>query len=176
VSISPDLFTARWTGSIQPQFTETYTFYVTSDDGARLFLWVNGQKTTAIDSWINQAATEHSGTLPLLAGQRYNIEMDYFENGGLAVASLAWSSPLTPKAIIPTSQLYPVTNPPPVAQLTAPPNGASYAAAASVTLNANAGAQYNAVKEVDFYMNNTFVGAASNAPYTLTATGVGQGS
>ena len=53
------------TGAVQPQFSEPYTFYVTSDDGARLFVWANGQKTTVVDSWINQAATEHSGTVSL---------------------------------------------------------------------------------------------------------------
>ena len=175
-SISSDLFTARWTGSIQPQFDEVYTFYVTSDDGARLFLWANGQKTTVIDSWVDQAPTEHFGTVTLLAGQRYTVEMDYYENGGGAVATLSWSSPSTPKAIIPTSQLYPVTNPPPVAVLTEPVNGSTYQASATVTVAANAAAQFNAVKEVDFYRNTTFLGAVSSAPYTLTVTGLGQGS
>ena len=40
-SISVDHFTARWTGSLQPQFNETYTFYTTTDDGGRL--WVDGR-------------------------------------------------------------------------------------------------------------------------------------
>ena len=124
-SISVDHFTAVWSGSIQPQFDETYTFYVTSDDGARLFLWINGQKTTIVDSWVDQGPTEHSGSISLRAGQRYNIEMDYYENGGGAVAMLSWSSPSTTKAIIPANQLYTVTNPPPVAVLTAPVNASS---------------------------------------------------
>jgi uncharacterized repeat protein (TIGR03806 family) len=175
-SISVDQFTARWSGAVQPQFSEPYTFYVTSDDGARLFLWVNGQKTTVVDSWILQSATEHSGTVSLIAGQRYTIELDYFENGGDAVATLSWSSPSTLKGIIPTSQLYPVTNPPPVAQIAEPANGASYIAGGSLTVSASAGAQYNAVKEVDFYMNSSFLGAVSNVPYTLTTTSVGQGN
>ncbi|MDB6066991.1 MAG: hypothetical protein JWR26_3199, partial [Pedosphaera sp.] len=37
-SISADTFTARWTGMVQPQFSQTYTFYTTTDDGVRL--WV----------------------------------------------------------------------------------------------------------------------------------------
>ena len=39
--------------------------------------------------------------------------MEYYENGGGAVAQLLWSSPSTTKAAIPTSQLY-------VATVTAP--------------------------------------------------------
>jgi hypothetical protein len=175
-SISSDFFTARWTGSVQPQFDETYTFYVTSDDGGRLYLWANGQKVTLVDSWILQGPTEHSGSITLRAGQRYNLEMDYFENQGGAVAELWWSSPSTVKAPIPSNQLYPVTNPPPVVVITGPTEGSSYTASASVTLSANAAAQYNEVREVDFYANSTFLGAVSNAPYTLTATGLAQGN
>ncbi len=46
-------YVIRWTGCVQPQFTEPYTFYTTADDGARLF--VNGQ--LIINDWVNQAAT-----------------------------------------------------------------------------------------------------------------------
>ena len=38
--IGADTFSVRWTGQVQAQFSQTYTFYTTSDDGVRL--WVNG--------------------------------------------------------------------------------------------------------------------------------------
>lgn len=41
VLIAPDTFTARWTGQVQPQFTEDYTFVVYADDGCALK--INGQ-------------------------------------------------------------------------------------------------------------------------------------
>jgi hypothetical protein len=37
--------------------------------------------------------------------------MEYYENGGLAVAKLLWSSPSTPKAVVPQSQLFPASPP-----------------------------------------------------------------
>ena len=40
-SIAADTFSARWSGQVQPQFSETYTFLVTADDGVRLK--INGQ-------------------------------------------------------------------------------------------------------------------------------------
>lgn len=40
--INPDSFSIRWTGQVQPQFTEEYTFSVLADDGFRL--WINGQE------------------------------------------------------------------------------------------------------------------------------------
>lgn len=40
-AINPDTFSARWTGQVQPQFTEDYTFVVYADDGCSLK--INGQ-------------------------------------------------------------------------------------------------------------------------------------
>ena len=81
-SISADNFTTLWTGAVQPLFNETYTFYTTTDDGVRL--WVDGQ--LLIDEWVDQGPTEWSGSITLAGQQRYNIEMDYYENGGGASA------------------------------------------------------------------------------------------
>jgi len=106
--IGPDTFSVRWTGQVQAQVTQTYTFYTTSDDGVRL--WVNG--APIINNWTDHAPTENSGTIALTAGQRYDIRMEFYENGGGAVAKLSWSGPSTPKAIIPQSQLYSSSAPP----------------------------------------------------------------
>ncbi len=37
--VSADTFSVRWSGQVEPRFSETYTFHVAADDGARL--WVN---------------------------------------------------------------------------------------------------------------------------------------
>jgi hypothetical protein len=100
--IGADTFSVRWRGQVQAQFTETYTFYTQSNDGVRL--WVNGRRI--INNWSTHSSTENSGTITLTAGQRYDIRMEYFENLNLAVAKLSWSSPSTPKSIVPRSQLY----------------------------------------------------------------------
>jgi hypothetical protein len=104
-SIAVDTFSARWTGQVQAQHTQTYTFYVTSDDGARL--WVNGVQI--INKWIDQSSTEWSGSIALTAGTKYDIKLEYFENGVDAAAQLRWSSASTAKSIIPSSQLYPAS-------------------------------------------------------------------
>jgi hypothetical protein len=101
-AIGADTFSVRWTGQVQPQFSQTYTFYTRTDDGVRL--WVNGQ--LLVDKWIDQGPTEWSGTIALTANTKYNFQVDYYENGGGAVAQLSWSSSSTPKAIIPQSRLF----------------------------------------------------------------------
>jgi glucose/arabinose dehydrogenase len=100
--ISADNFTVRWRGEVLAQFTDTYTFSVIADDGVRL--WVNNQ--LIIDRWIPQAATEWSGSINLTAGQRYDITLEYFEDGGQAVIKLLWRTTQLQKQIIPTSQLF----------------------------------------------------------------------
>ena len=172
--IPPTNYTVRWTGSVQPQFTETYTFYVTTDDGVRLY--VNGQ--LLIDSWVDQNAATKSNTIALAAQQLYNLRMDYYQHTNNAVAMLSWSSPSAPLGIIPQTQLYPYTNPPPSVVLLSPTNNSHYTASASVTLSADADAPYNPVSNVDFYLTNstTFLGSVSSLPYTITVTGLAAGS
>jgi uncharacterized repeat protein (TIGR03806 family) len=170
-NVGPDTYVVSWTGAVEPQFSETYTFSTTTEDGA--MLWVNGQ--LLVDQWVDQSATTWSGSIALLAQQRYNIVMDYYQDLGNAFAQLSWSSPSTPMTTIPETQLYPVTNPPPSVTLTAPTNGAALTAAASVTLGAEAAAQYNAVSQVGFYISGQLVGTATNLPYALTDTGLPEG-
>ena len=102
-SIGVDTFSVRWTGQVEPLYSETYTFYTTTDDGVRL--WVDN--TLIVDKWIDQAPTEWSGTISLTAGIKYDIKIEYYENGGGAAAQLRWSSASQAKEIIPESQLYP---------------------------------------------------------------------
>src|SRR5690242_3011674 len=40
-SIGAGAFSVRWTGQLQPAFSQTYTFYTQADGGVKL--WVNGQ-------------------------------------------------------------------------------------------------------------------------------------
>lgn len=96
-----DGFAARWSGTVIPTATETYTFYTSTDDGIRL--WVNN--TLIIDQWKHQGATEHSGTITLTNGVPVSIRMEYYEQGGEASAKLSWSSTSTPKTVIPSSAL-----------------------------------------------------------------------
>jgi hypothetical protein len=101
-SMPKDNFSVRWSGKVQAQFTETYTFYTQTDEGVAL--WVNGQQI--IDDFTDHTLAEDSGTISLQAGEMYDIRLDYYDNQFDAAAKLLWSSVSTPKQIIPQSQLY----------------------------------------------------------------------
>lgn len=102
-SIGADTFSVRWTGTIKPKYSESHTFYVTADDGVRL--WVNGR--LIIDKWIPQASELTSQPITLTAGQNYDIRLEYFENSVGATAILQWSSASQVKQVVPQSQLSP---------------------------------------------------------------------
>jgi hypothetical protein len=102
-AVPVDGFSVRWSGKVQPLSTGYYTFYVTADDGARL--WVDG--IPLFDHWLFEADSESSGTIFLEAGQKYDLKLEYFEDSAGARVSLKWSGPDVPKAVIPQSQLFP---------------------------------------------------------------------
>jgi hypothetical protein len=101
--VSGSSFSARWTGTVMPLYSETYTFSTTSDDGVRL--WVNGQQL--VNDWTNHAPTQDSGQITLVAGQCYDLKVEYYQNGGGSMAMLSWSSAHQAQQIIPQYQLYP---------------------------------------------------------------------
>ena len=173
VVVGSNHFAVRWTGSVQPQFSETYNFITTADDGVRLF--INGQ--LLINDWVDKTnATSRTNSISLAAQQFYTIELDYYQATNNASVTLAWSSLSAPFSVVPQTQLYPFTNPPPTVAIAAPLAGASYTAAASVTISADADAPNNPINGVSFYANNIFLGSVGAVPYTLTVTGLAAGS
>ena len=88
-------------GKVKTQYAETYTFYATTDDGARL--WVDN--VPLIDRW-DSYCNETSATISLKANVFYNMKMEYKQVTGSAFAKLSWASQSTPKEIVPSSQLY----------------------------------------------------------------------
>ena len=96
--ISPDKFSARWTGQLTPTKTGTYTFYTQGDNGARLYL----DDKPVTDTWniVNASA---SGTVNLTAGTPYNMRLEFVESTGAATMKLQWSGPGIAKAVLPAT-------------------------------------------------------------------------
>jgi uncharacterized protein (DUF1800 family) len=101
-NLSNTFATVRWTGQIEPQYSENYIFEVRSDDGAKL--WVNDQ--LMVDRW-QQGSITATNNITLQEGVRYNIRLEYLNRGGSARAQLFWYSPSQPRQIVPSIRLYP---------------------------------------------------------------------
>jgi len=98
----------RWTGQVRVEHSEEYGFYVVADERVRL--WVDGRPliNRTEQLWLS----ESRGSLPLVAGERYDIRLESSSTGGDAVTKLQWSSASTVKTNIPSSHLYPSAPPP----------------------------------------------------------------
>ncbi|GAA3744479.1 glycoside hydrolase family 3 C-terminal domain-containing protein [Streptomyces tremellae] len=82
-------FSARWTGTLTPPSTGTYTFGLTSDDGSRLL--IGGKQV--IDNWRDQATHTETGTVSLTAGEPVPVEVDYYQGTGGDEVHLGWETP-----------------------------------------------------------------------------------
>jgi hypothetical protein len=103
-------YSVRWTGYIKPQYTAEYTFYITRDNGVRL--WVDNK--LIIDKWNDQWNVTDTGKIVLHGKKKYDIKIEYYNNIGNGLISLMWSSILVEKSIVPVSCLYPPSSELPV--------------------------------------------------------------
>jgi len=104
VSLPAIHYSVRWTGKVQPQYSETYTFSAASHDGIRV--WVNGQKL--IDNWTDHPITADKGAIALEAGRLYDIKVEHYQNTGSARCQLLWSSASQGAQIVPAAHLFPL--------------------------------------------------------------------
>ncbi|HEY3782405.1 MAG TPA: PA14 domain-containing protein [Fimbriimonadaceae bacterium] len=97
-------WSAEWNGFITPQFTGPYNIYLIGDDGIRL--WLNGREV--INGWVDQAPTGYSsGRYNLIAGHKYPIKIDYYQNQGGSLCQLQWQTLGTQLVTVPSTQLSP---------------------------------------------------------------------
>lgn len=101
-AVPPDRFSVRWTGKLRIPEASAYTFYLASDDGARLFV----ADRLVVDNWSAHAMTEAQGALALPVGI-VPIRVEYYEEEGIAAVTLSWSSPSRSKRIISGSAFAP---------------------------------------------------------------------
>ncbi len=87
-ALPADGFSVRWTGSLVPTESGTYSLGIGSDDGSRL--WLNG--ILLVDNWGQHALTYKTGRVNLKAGSVYSIRIEMFEGPGGADAVLAWKN------------------------------------------------------------------------------------
>jgi len=102
--IPADSFSARWVGQISAPTSGSYILQTVSDDGVRLYL--NG--TQLINNWTDHGTTTNNASpVTLVAGQRYDVVLEYYEKTGGAVMKLNWQTPGANGFVaIPAAQLY----------------------------------------------------------------------
>ena len=84
--INADHFCVKWyLNNYDFGNQDEYTFYIMADDGFRLYIDGN----LVLDKWVSQSPTLYSVTAMDMSGV-HNVRLEYFENGGGAVARMSW--------------------------------------------------------------------------------------
>lgn len=99
-ALGTDNYSIRWTGTVVPTFSETYTFKVEADDGVRLMVRPVGSGTwkTLVNKWTSVGTW--SAAYDMVAGESYEIKLEYREVTGSAKVKLKWSSASTKEETI----------------------------------------------------------------------------
>jgi len=109
--IREDHFTAEWTGYIESEFSEEYTFTARADDGFRI--WIDGnlvinqweESSEGKDSQVMESdlTTVKDGKLNLTAGKKYPVKAEFYEKTHQAGLMLEWESKSQMKQAVPES-------------------------------------------------------------------------
>ena len=96
-----DQFAIKYSTFLQIDAPGKYKFYVTSDDGSKLY--INGDML--VDNDGGHGAIERSGTVQLEKGRAY-LELEYFNEAGGWWLDTYYNGPNVPKQIIPADKLF----------------------------------------------------------------------
>jgi len=116
-AINIDHFIAEWTRSVDFA-AGTHRFTTRSDDGIRVY--VDGE--LVINQWSDHGQTIHQGDVTLSSGTHL-VKIEYYENGGGAVAEMSFTQISAPPAPspVPAPSPIPVPAPTPAPTPTTPP-------------------------------------------------------
>jgi hypothetical protein len=93
--IDKDNFSIRWTGKVLTGSAGTYTFYIDSENIARL--WIG---TTQVINKTNNVRQEVSGSISLAASQLYDLKVEYVHGTGNASMHVRWAGPSLSKQVL----------------------------------------------------------------------------
>ena len=112
--VNQEFYSVRWTGGFFAPVTGEYRFFVTADDGVRV--WID--ENLVVDAWQEQEATTYESALFLDGKSYHKIKIEYFNTILHSVMMLAWENPedeytfmglrrMQPRVPIPSKYLHP---------------------------------------------------------------------
>lgn len=97
-----DVFSRRWTGYFKAPTTETYTFYLESDDAS--MMWIGNPvaggwsfENAIVNNGGIHGMVEANGSIPLVEGTYYPIQVFFGENTGGDALTFSYSTDTIPK-------------------------------------------------------------------------------
>jgi hypothetical protein len=100
--ISPERFSARWTGQVEAKYSELYRFYVDGNEDTHI--WLDGEEIRRVPRNAKPAEVQ-GNERRLEAGHKYDIRIDFKKGKKAAPLRLGWSSASQAVEWIPARQL-----------------------------------------------------------------------
>jgi hypothetical protein len=100
-AVKSDFFATVLSAELTADATDTYTFFLESDDGGRL--WIDGE--LLIDWWRYTTPGPLAADKPLVAGTKHAILVEHYDSVGSAGVSVTWKRPATVRGPIPSCLL-----------------------------------------------------------------------
>jgi hypothetical protein len=94
-------FSVRWSGYVQPLFSEKYLLTLRSDAGVRLFI----DDKPVIDAWNADRTGDHQGSVMFDAGKLHSLRVEYRQPKSGMLLKLSWASPSQKPEVIPVERL-----------------------------------------------------------------------
>jgi len=159
----------RWTGMLEPRYTEDYRFHI--EVRRRVRLWVDNK--LIIDEWKGEGAEYTSDPIALVAGKKVPFKVEYTSPNGFMLCRVRWSSKSQGRDTI-SPDAFSVADDeplsPPVLGLVYPAADAFIAAPGQVALLATGFSPNGGVKKFEFFNGNTHMAALNAQPYRLVLT------
>ena len=161
-----DNFAFQFEGYIDVPAGDIYTFKVTSDDGARLYI---GSTLVVDNNAVQSSAFFKTGNIALNAG-KHKIRVEFFHKDGAETLAVAWSTRTSALANISAgslSQTDPSANAAPVVALSQPVNGAEFLVNSDILLQATA-SDADGIASVVFFADGSYLGTDTTAPFSYS--------
>lgn len=109
--LTNDHFSVRWKGLFRVPVTGTYTFNANADDGFKFTIKDYSKREadpgTVVMNNNGNCCSDFSGSINLVAGTLYPIEIEFTEVGGGAnIMYLRWTAPGIPQQQVPAEYFY----------------------------------------------------------------------
>ncbi|APW39155.1 hypothetical protein RD110_19660 [Rhodoferax koreense] len=103
LGVPADNFSIRWSGMVEAPVTGNVQFRAYADDGMRL--WIDNK--LLVDAWNTPNSDSATISVPMVAGRRYAVTLEYNERRGNAAMRLEWKPPGSSLwTAVPAARLY----------------------------------------------------------------------
>jgi hypothetical protein len=156
----PKGFGVRWTGVIEPKFTERYTFEADLIGGMKM--WVD--EKLVVDAWDARPGNV-SGVADLKAGTAHALRIEFHDALWAGLMRLFWSSQNQSRQVVPAAQLHPPSGTVvPAAALRQPRDGIIFRNPESIWIE---GDSDDAANKLDFFIDDTLTETVAKSPWKI---------